>query len=90
MLAQYRQMQTNGATYVCFRQRFARALYVQSLAEPPDPSGKTRRQNGLTEAERLLQDLTDEARQLHDSKELLLWIATARKELDPNAELKRP
>ncbi len=80
-LTRYHQMQSQGATYLQFRWHFARALYVQSLAEPPDAGGLARRREELNEAEKLLQGLTDEARQLHDSKQLLSWIAAAQKEL---------
>ncbi len=80
-LAQYRLMQSQGATDLRFRWHFARALYVKSLAEPSDAGGLARRREELNEAERLLQGLTEEARQLHDSKELLSWIAAEQRKL---------
>jgi serine/threonine protein kinase len=80
-LAKYQDLQTQGASYVEFRQHFARALYVQSLAEPSDADGLARSREELDRADALLQGLTDEAKQLHDSKELLAWIAAARKKL---------
>jgi hypothetical protein len=88
-LAAYRQRQTQGATDVPFRQRFARALFVQALAEPRDSGGFARRQDELSEAERLLQGLTEEAQQLHDSKELLSWIAAEQNRSQPNAATKQ-
>ena len=80
-VAYYRDTQVQGATHVSFYQRFARALYVQALAEPLDNGGETRRRDSLKQATALLQNLTDEARQLHDSKELLTWIVAAQKKL---------
>jgi serine/threonine protein kinase len=80
-LAHYRDDQAHGAAFVSFRQHFARALYVQALAEPADSAGTALARESLSQALALLQGLTDEARQLHDSKELLTWIATAQKKL---------
>jgi hypothetical protein len=34
----------------------------------------------------VLGELSDEARQLHDSKELQLWIAAAQKQMNPDTE----
>ncbi|MGA2231356.1 MAG: protein kinase [Tepidisphaeraceae bacterium] len=76
-----RQWQTQGVDNVQFRQFFARALYVQSLAEPSDADGWARSREELSEAEQLLQGLPDEARQLHDSTELLSWISAEQTKL---------
>jgi tetratricopeptide (TPR) repeat protein len=89
-LAKYQELQTQGASYVQFRQHFARALYVQSLAEPADSGGLARRREELDRAAALLQGMTDEAKQLHDSIELLAWIVDAQKKLNPAAEVKTP
>jgi tRNA A-37 threonylcarbamoyl transferase component Bud32/tetratricopeptide (TPR) repeat protein len=78
-IVQYREMLIQGATHVSFRQHFARALYVQSLAQGANGEGQAGREAELEEAQRLLQGLSDEARQLHDSKELLGWITEAQK-----------
>ena len=78
-IAQYQQMQVQGATYIAFRQHFARALYVRSLAQGIDPA---RSAESLEQARQILQGLTDEGRQLYDSKELLSQIAAERKKLD--------
>jgi hypothetical protein len=80
-LAHYRDDQAQGAAHVAFRQHYARALYVQALAEPTDSAGTSLARESLAQALALLQGLTDEARQLHDSKELLTWIAAAQKKL---------
>jgi len=80
-LAHYRDAQAKGAAHVTFRQHFARALYVQALAEPADSAGTASAHESLEQALALLQGLSDEARQLHDSKELLSWIAAAQKQL---------
>jgi hypothetical protein len=76
-VAQYRAIQAQGAGHLSFRQHFARALYVRSLAEP---SQKPERRDTLAEAERLLHDLPPEARQLTDTRELLASIARAGKQ----------
>jgi hypothetical protein len=89
-LAKYQDLQTQGASYVQFRQHFARALYVQSLAEPTDSGGLVRRREELDRAAALLLGLTDEAKQLHDSKELVAWIGAAQKKLNPDGEAKQP
>ena len=80
-LAEYRDLQTQGASYVEFRQHYARALYVQSLAEPAGSDGVARSREALVQAVALLQGLTDEARQLHDSKELFSWITAEQSKL---------
>jgi hypothetical protein len=73
-IAAYRDMQTRGASHVTFRQRFARALFVQALAEPTDDNGKARARESSNQAIAQLDLLTDEAKQLHDSKELFALI----------------
>jgi len=88
-LAHYHDAQTQGASFLAFRQHFARALYVQALAESNDNGGIARSREALDQAAALLQGFTDEARQSHDSKELLAWIAAAQKKLNPNAEAKK-
>jgi hypothetical protein len=89
-LAHYREAQAQGAAYIAFRQHFARALYVQALAEPGDSGAKAQRREALDQAAALLQGLSDEARQLHDSKQLLSWIAAAQKKPNPDTEIKQP
>ena len=81
-LSVYRGMQVQGANHLSFRQHFARALYVQALAQPADAAGTTQRRASLAEAAKVLAELTDEARQLHDTKELLVWIAAEEKKLN--------
>jgi hypothetical protein len=89
-LARYRDLQAQGASYVGFRQHFARALFVQALAEPADSGGIARSREALEQAAALLQGLTDEARQLRDSKELLSWISDARKKLNTDGQSQQP
>jgi hypothetical protein len=83
VLAQYLDEQAQGAAHVMFRQHFARALYVQALAQPCQPARES-----LDQAYALLAGLTDEAKDLHDSKELLSWISAARKK--PNQAAPTP
>ncbi len=87
-IALYRKMQTAGVSHLTFRQRFARALYVQGLAQPAEPGGIAQRRSSLAEAAKLLNELSDEARELHDTKELLSWIGAAREK--PVQEVKQP
>jgi hypothetical protein len=84
-LALYRDMQTQGVDHLTCHQHFARALYVQALAEGADLEGNMRRRAALDQATTLLQGLSDEARQLHDSKELLSWIEAEQKTLSTGA-----
>jgi hypothetical protein len=84
-LAHYRDAQAQGAGHLAFCQHFARALHVQALAEPAGSGAMTRRRTALDQAAALLQSLPEEARQLHDSRQLLSWIAAAQKE--PNSEV---
>jgi hypothetical protein len=86
-LALYREMKSRGATYLIFHQHLARALYVQALAQPNDAAGTARRRDSLAEAAKEINELSGEARQLRDSKELQSWIAAAQK---PDAESKQP
>jgi len=88
-LANYSNLQAQGAAYVGFCQHYARALYVQSLVESGDTDGIGRSRAALDQAVALLHGLTDEAQHLHDSKELLSWIAAARKKLDPDGQVKQ-
>jgi tRNA A-37 threonylcarbamoyl transferase component Bud32 len=80
-LSNYRDAQARGAAYLAFRQHFARALYVLARAQPPDNGGTARSREALAQAAALLQGLSDEARQLHDSKQLLSWITATQLQL---------
>jgi hypothetical protein len=73
----YREMQAKEADGVDFRHDFAFALYAQALACADDSAGRTLRRASLAEAVKLLDGLTDEAKQLHDQRELMDWIAAA-------------
>jgi len=87
-LARYREMKVRGATHIGFHQRFARALYVQALAQSADTAGIAQRRESLVEAARTLNELSDEARQLQDTKELLGWVEAAQR--IPNRALPQP
>jgi hypothetical protein len=78
-VAHYHELQTKGASHLVFRQHFACALYVQALAQPADAAGAAQRRDLLGQAARLLNDLSDEARQLHDTQELMSWIVKEQK-----------
>jgi tetratricopeptide (TPR) repeat protein len=80
-LAHYHDVQAQGAGYLTLRQHFARALYLQALAGPADSAGTASARKSLGEALALLQGLSDEARQLHDSQELLSWITATQGKL---------
>ena len=78
-VAHYHELQTKGASHLAFRQHFACALYVQALAQPDDVAGAAQRRDLLEQAARLLNDLSDEARQLRDTQELMAWIVKEQK-----------
>jgi hypothetical protein len=84
-LVHYRSMQVQGAADFPFRQQFARALYVQALAQPADSVGSAQRRDCLNQAAKLLNELPDEARQWHDVKQLLFWIGAEQKNVNPGA-----
>ena len=86
-LALYREMKGQGATYLTFHQHFARALYVQGLAQSNDAAGTAQRRDSLAAAAKVLIELSEEARQLRDTKELLSWITAAQR---PDAQVKQP
>jgi serine/threonine protein kinase len=81
-LAHYHAANAQGATHLSFCQHFARALYVQALAEPEDSGGKARRRDELDKAARVLQSISEEGRQLLNSRELLSRIDEGRKALE--------
>ena len=80
-MALYREMQLQHVTHVTFVQRSARAFYVRAMAEPASVPGTAERKEALAQAVRLLKDLSDEASQLRDTKELLAWIGAEQKKL---------
>jgi hypothetical protein len=82
-LALYREMKGRGADHLTFRQHFARAFYVHALAQMTDATGSAQRRDSLAEAAKVLAELTGDARQLHDTKELLGWIEAEQKNLNP-------
>ena len=71
------QTQAKGATHVEFRQRFARALWVQSLVETNTVPTAAQRTAALEQAAEVLDGLGDEAKQLHTSRQLTALIAKA-------------
>ena len=80
-LVHYHAAEVQGATRLSFCQHFARALYVQALAESEDSDAKARRREELDKAARVLQSIPEEGRQLLNSRELLSRIDGARKGL---------
>ena len=63
-------------------------LYVQALAQPAGSRGAAQARDSLDQAARLLNALSQEARQLHDTKELISWVGAAR--MKPNGEAPQP
>jgi len=61
----------------------ALARYVQALAETDDAAGRIRRRAALDEAAGLLDQLSDEAKQLSNWRELIRWVADARAQEAP-------
>jgi serine/threonine protein kinase len=60
------------------RELLARVLFVEAVAQPTTPEGRARRQAALAEAQKILDAMTDEARQLYTPRVLLKWIAEER------------
>jgi hypothetical protein len=79
-VAHYRAQQAQGASETSFRQDFSRTLYFLARAQADDAAGRARRSSLLDEAAGLLEGLTLEAQQLRTSKELIRWVADARRE----------
>ena len=67
-----------GAKGTGFRLDYAYALYVNALAQPADPAGRSARAAGLKEAAAQLAGLSAEARALTDVRQLGDRIAEAR------------
>ena len=78
--AYYRDELKRGASDTTFRWDFSRALYHLSRAQADDAAGRTRRVALLDEAAGVLDGLSLEAQQLIASKELIKWVAAARRE----------
>jgi tetratricopeptide (TPR) repeat protein len=75
--AYYRRRKAEGAATTQFRQELAGALYQLARAELAGADGVGRARGLLDEAAAELDGLTAEARQLHDSKELIEWVRAA-------------
>lgn len=89
-VARYPDTQVQGMTHVTFRLHFAPALYVQALAQPNDGSGLAQRRAAREQAMPLLQGLSEEVRQSHDSKQLIAWITAEQEKLNSNAKTQQP
>lgn len=70
-----------AARHLSCRQHFARALFVEALAQPNDVARIAKPRDSLAEAAKVQAELTEEARQVHDTKELLTWIEAEQKKL---------
>jgi tetratricopeptide (TPR) repeat protein len=73
-----RARQAAGAKGTGFRLDYAYALYVNALAQPADPAGRSARAAGLKEAAAQLAGMSAEARALTDVRQLGDRIAEAR------------
>jgi len=77
-LAHYRQDLAAGAHGTSFRREFAYALYVSTVAGDTDPASRAKREAALTEADRLIAGMSNEARQLPAVRDVARLIAAAR------------
>jgi hypothetical protein len=57
------------------RELLARALFVTAVAQPMTELGRKMRAEALGEAQKIFEGMTAEARQLHNARALLRWIA---------------
>jgi hypothetical protein len=60
------------------RELLARALFVAAVAQPATEAGRERRATALAEAQKILDAMTEETRQLYNQRVLLKWIAEER------------
>jgi tetratricopeptide (TPR) repeat protein len=60
------------------RELLARVFFVEAVAQPATPEGRARRQAALAEAQKILDAMTEEARQLYYPRVLRKWIAEER------------
>jgi serine/threonine protein kinase len=60
------------------RELLARAMFVEAIAQPPTEGGRARRQTAIAEAQKILDAMTAESRQLYNQRVLLKWIAEER------------
>lgn len=74
-LAHYRAHHRIDGSGAGFTGKFARALYVQALAEPDDAAGRAKAQAELAEAMGLIEDLSGEIKELRVTRELTGWIS---------------
>ena len=74
----YREEQQAGAAGTNFRQDFAYALYVSAHARTNDADGHAKRIADLTDAVRLIDGSSAEAKQLASTRELSGLITAAR------------
>jgi tetratricopeptide (TPR) repeat protein len=76
-LEHYRSKKAAGATGTDFRLEYAEALLVSALTQSADPAGRRARQQALRQAAAELAGVTDEVRQLSETRVLAGWIAAA-------------
>ena len=80
-LTHYRELVAKGDSSLFTCWQLVRALYAHAIAQPENPAGHARRRAALDEAEKHLDQLSDEALQLHDSLRFREWIAEERAKL---------
>lgn len=76
-LEYYETEQKAGATSTRFRHEYAYALYVAAIASPTDAQGIAQRKSDLSQAEKLIDGASDEARKLANLRYLSSLIAAA-------------
>jgi serine/threonine protein kinase len=77
-LRELRRKEENHTANFAQRELLARALVVEALAQPSTDAGRAQRAVALTEAQKILDAMSDEARQLYPERVLQGWIAQAR------------
>ena len=78
LLAFFRHIWDEGDRSIDTSRGWGFALYVQAINEPDDADGRLRRRAALAEAAKLLDALSDEAKQLVSWRMVIDWVAAER------------
>jgi eukaryotic-like serine/threonine-protein kinase len=77
-LAYYRERWQRGDDGLFSRWNLARGLFALAISQPEDANGRGRRETALDEASSLLDGLSDQAKELNESRVYPRWIAAER------------
>lgn len=72
------QQRASGLSRAEQRELLARVLFVEAVAQPATPEGSLRRKTAMAEAQKILDAMTEEARQLYNARIIQRWITEER------------